>query len=188
VSCRVRIQPVPPLQLFEGMAAAESEDAAAAQELSVTVAEPRGALAPAGAPSERVLLASNAQRIHRGRAVADLACVHAGWQQWRTALPSHVTALAGAPAWAAAALQDGTLVLLTRAGRRAAPPLALAAPIVLLVAAGDAKLAALLANADFCVWDVLRRKVRCCGQGSTASAGRQSTRRSVPCALRQMCR
>jgi hypothetical protein len=138
------------------------------QELTVTVPGAPGALTPAGAPAEHILLASNAQRIQRGRAVSELTCVHAGRQQWRTALPAHVTALAGSAGWTAAALQDGTLVLLTRAGRRAAPPLALAAPVVMLAAAssgagagGEAQLAALLANGDFCVWDVARRKVGC---------------------------
>jgi hypothetical protein len=118
------------------------------------------------ASSGRVVVASNAQRIQFCCAVADVTCSQDGRVEWVTCSHCHVTALAGTPSFTALALQDGSLQLLTRAGRRKLPPLALAAAVVLLTADGD-KLAALLANGSVKVWDVERGKVcrPCLGVG-----------------------
>lgn len=137
-------------------------------ELSFVVA-PSAAGASSGGPrtsSGRVVVASNAQRIQLCRAVADVTCSQDGCIEWVTCSHCHVTALAGTASFTAMAQQDGSLQLLSRAGRRKFPPLALASAVVLLAADGN-KLAALLANGDVRLWDVERGKVCCpwlCGR------------------------
>ena len=111
-----------------------------------------------GTDGARVVVASNAQRVAHGRAIATVSCTHGSRVEWVTHTQCHVTGLVGGAAFVALALHDGSMQLLTRGGRRTLPPVALAAPAALL-AAGGARLAALLTNGDVRVWDAVAGKV-----------------------------
>ena len=131
-------------------------------ELSLIISEPVPGAASTSAASpmvERTVLASNAQRIVRGRVVADVTCSQGGALQWATCSHSHVTALAGSPSFTAWAQQDGGLQVLSREGRRALPPLVLPTAVALMAARNDL-LAVVLTGGDLRTWDVRRQKVR----------------------------
>lgn len=108
---------------------------------------------------ERTILASNAQRIVRGRVVADVTCSQGGALQWVTCSHSHITALAGSPSFTAWAQQDGALQVLSREGRRLLPPLVMPSAVAMMAAREDL-LAVVLTGGDLRTWDVRQQQVR----------------------------
>jgi hypothetical protein len=120
-------------------------------ELSLLIAPELGA-------KERLITVSNAQRISLGRPVATITCSQGADTVWTTCTHCNVTAVAGTSTFTAVAMQDNTLQLLSTAGRRLLPPLALSSPVALIGTAKDL-LIVLLSSGDVRTWDVARGKV-----------------------------
>jgi hypothetical protein len=113
----------------------------------------------AASTPERLVMVANAQRVAHGRPVATVTCSCGSDVLWSTCSHAHVTAVAGTPSFVALAAQDASLQLLSMAGRRLLPPLALASPVALIGASKD-MLVAVLSNGDVRAWNVAQGKVR----------------------------